>query len=147
MSKKLFGSVVAAAILSSGIIGNFAISSEAYACNDGLGQFDLTCRGRIFGPPAKPTQSTSGCSHCSYPKPVPVTITNRTGATIAYSLNGENFTLAPGYLRTHQTTNQTPGIAFDSSFDYGYQAKGYTLNAYGNYAFQSSGAYVDLYRQ
>lgn len=112
---------------------------------------------------------TEGCPHIDIPAEEPsctygmtntfyeFRISNSTGHTVHYNINGENFTLDNGYGRDHRyqraygsnscnvTYYNNPIIRFDYSYQNGYQERSYTVGANRLETFYVAGNGIDLY--
>jgi hypothetical protein len=79
--------------------------------------------------------------------PNTVWIENPYSYTVHYSLNGRSFSVAPRNTRWHrERQNPRFNIEFDSSFEKGYQRRGYRLRPGSRNYFKEVGNGLDLYR-
>jgi len=74
-----------------------------------------------------------------------VRIRNMSKSPIHYAMNGQMHTVAAGYTAAHQNRDGRFNIAFDHSFESGYQRRSYFLRANSMNAFRAVGNGTNLY--
>ena len=158
--KLLVAFASSAVVLCSGLV----LTQPAKA---GCGWLDITCRDSGIRETLRnhdPSrgigsgQEDSGSCTMEFVRipPYSFDITNSTNSSVSYAINGQEFSLSPGYYRQHSypggggtdgcnvVRNPLPTINFDTSYDQGYQGKNYRVGDHRNYRFVASGSSLEF---